>query len=350
MSADLRGRIVFSSGRQGNYDLWMLDLDADRLVQLTSGNFWNDKPHFAPDGKSIYFVSNAGGVPGVYRLHLDGGQAEPIVVNGRWNDSPCLSPDGQRLAYVSNADDHSDLWLARPDGSNPQRLNSCPGNDLSVAWMPDGHSLIYTSQRGPSADLWRFDLGTGAKTPLNVDPGMDFHPAPSPDGRWIAFVSNRQAVSKGAWSDRDLDIWLMTADGEFPVRVTDNQGSDRCVSWSPDGTKLIYAATNPGSISERLRIVDVKPLLDAMSSRNEQTIQAAAENLRSSSLKIERDALEAELGAKRHPFFLTRFLPDFLMRPFYADGYFGSERYPHWWSAPQSGERRVIKKASASVS
>jgi hypothetical protein len=151
----------------------------------------------------------------------------------------------------------------------------------------------------------------------------------------IAFVSNRQfdpEVSVDAWRDRDQDIWMMTADGRHQVRITSNQDSDRCVTWSPDGNLLIFTATGSDS-AERLRIVDVSELIAAYRSDNSDDIQRVASKLRSYSLELDRSALEAEIEARRHPFFLTSLLPDFLVRPIYGEEYFGSERYPDWIGA-----------------
>ena len=42
--AELKGKIVFASGKEGDYDLWRLDLPSGKLTQLTTGNYWNDTP------------------------------------------------------------------------------------------------------------------------------------------------------------------------------------------------------------------------------------------------------------------------------------------------------------------
>ncbi len=352
MSTKLSGKIVFSSGKYGDYDLWCLDLDTDQLHQLTSGSFWNDKPRWSPDGDSVVFVSNATGTPDIYRLSVTGGEAIPLVQNDRWNDFPAFSPDGKRLGFVSNITGNNDLFIADADGRDPQQITTYEGSDSFFSWMPDAKSILYNSDRTGNGDIRRLDLKTGDEQRLTTDPGMDIHPAPSPDGKFVAFVSNRQFDPESCrteFSDRDFDVWLMRIDGSCPVRITENQGSDRCVAWSPDGRYLIYTASKASNAAERLRIVDVSELLATYASDDERAVQATADRLRIQSMDLDRRDLEAEIDAKRHSFLLTSFLPDFLVRPLYGEAYFGSERYPDWTGTRVSSHTQSWEDAVDSV-
>jgi TolB protein len=336
MASGMTGKIVFSSGKHTDYDIWTLDFETRELNQLTHGKQWNDKPRWSPDGRSVVFVSDVAGTPDIYRVSADGeGPATPLIRDGFWNDFPAFSPDGRKLGYVSNASGNNDIWVADADGSNPRRLTNHPGDDTFFAWAPDGQSILFSSDREGNADIFRLDIKTGRKHQLTVDAGMDIHPAPSPDGRWIAFVSNRQFAphkSKDEWSDRDLDVWMMRADGADQVRITDNQGSDRCVTWSPDGRHLIYAATGASNAAERLRIVDVSDLTKAYETSNGEfgPIHRAADRLREESVKFDRGRLEHDIEAVRRTFFFTAMLPDAIMKKVYGNAYWGHERFPDW--------------------
>jgi Tol biopolymer transport system component len=351
MPTDRSGLIAFSSGKQGDYDIWMLNLDNDQLVQLTHGQYWNDKPKWSPDAQWIVYVSNVKGTPNIYKVSPDGRQTVPLVEDDRWNDFPAFSPDGSKLGYVSNISGNNDLWIANVDGSNPRQLTSYDGDDTSFAWLPDGQSVLFSSDRDGSSDIWRLDLRSGEKTQLTTDPGMDIYPAVSPCGQYVAFVSNRQFDPDGCddhWDDRDQDIWLMTITGQHQVRITSNQKSDHCVAWSPDGTCLVYASSS-GSTSERLRIADVSGVLDAYASGDSKQIQKAADHARSASLKLDREPLKQEIGGQRHTNIFTSLLPDAVMRHLYSEDYFGTERYPDWipaggWQSQSQSSRQTAAR------
>jgi hypothetical protein len=51
-------RVVFVRETNGNYDLWMQDIDGSELVQLTSSKYGDFEPAWSPDGKQLVFISN----------------------------------------------------------------------------------------------------------------------------------------------------------------------------------------------------------------------------------------------------------------------------------------------------
>ena len=330
MSATLSGQVVFSSGKTGDYDIWCLDLCSGELTQLTHGAHWNDKPRWSPDGRSVVYVSDQSGTPGIYKMDVVTQKTVALVDNGRWNDFPSFSPDGKQVVYISNEAGSNDVWLCDADGGNRRQLTTYEGNDNFATWMPDGKSIVWSSERGGDADIWQMEVMTCEKRQLNDGKGMDIQPVPSPDGKLISFVSNRSFKDHDdEWRDRDLDIWMMRADGSDVVRITSNQGSDGCVTFSPDGRKLIYASSGAGASGERLRIMDIGELVDAYHSGSD--VEKVAGRLRSKQVSLDRTPLENEIGAtlERNTIFVA-LIPDFLLKPIYGTMKFGSERYPHW--------------------
>jgi len=59
---ELKGKVIFSSGKAGDYDLQGLNFDSKKLTQLTSGNFWNDAPRRSANGRYLIYVSNRSGL------------------------------------------------------------------------------------------------------------------------------------------------------------------------------------------------------------------------------------------------------------------------------------------------
>ncbi len=312
--AELSGRIVFTSGDTSDTDLWCLDLAGKELRQLTSGNWRNAKGRCSPDGQRIVYVSNKLGPSDLWLVDADGRNAKRLTSDNRWYDHPDWSPDGRRIVCCSNREgvDNNEIWILTVQDGSWERVTECEAADSYPAWSPDGQRIAFSSARSGSEDVWVLELSSRRLTRLTDAPGRDFALAWSPDGTRVAFVADRAVT----WRDRlqgepDLDVWLMNADGSAQHRLTANQGTDRCVSWSPDGTHLIYSAAKLGDCGERLWGLAVghgKP----------------------AAIEMDREPLEAEIGAHPVGFGLFSLLPERIIRMSYPDSYFGTETYPHW--------------------
>lgn len=332
MAANI-GKIVFSSGKVGDYDLWSLDLSTREMRQLTHGKSWNDKPKWSPDGRRVVFTSNERVPIGqeVFVVDAAGGKPVQLTRTGRWADSPVFSPDGERIAYISNEAGTNDVWIMDADGGNRTQVTTHLASENHVRWTPDGKGLLFSSDRGEDADIWHVDLASGDKVQLNEDSGADITPVMSPDGSLIAFVSNRQHVPdpSDADADRDKDLWLMTADGRFPTRLTVNQGADFSPCWSPDGNHLLYTAEQ-GMQDCHLRTLDVTRIRSAFEAGDPKAIDQAVKYLSPELVEYDREAMKAEIRASRQRSLVTFWMPDSWVRWMYPAGYFGKERNPDW--------------------
>lgn len=71
-SGNLGSRILFSSNRAGNWDVWVINFDGGGMQQLTTDPAIDGLGTASPDGQSIAFVSNRGGAWAVWVMNTDG--------------------------------------------------------------------------------------------------------------------------------------------------------------------------------------------------------------------------------------------------------------------------------------
>lgn len=130
-----------------------------------------------------------------------------------------------------------------PDGSSQINVSpDLPSSDLAFpSWSSDGSKLIFNSiEEGQAEILERPSDGSGSSTPLVTHPSDDPHPVYRPGASDGAFVwaSNR---------DGDNDIYYATPGTVgTPKNLTANSVSDTAPSFSPDGTKVIFASADSG--------------------------------------------------------------------------------------------------------
>lgn len=180
-------------------DVWVMDTELREPRQVTKTAEEERSVVFAPDGKSLWFVSDAQGQGDIWK-------AEPANAKKFWwenrdfkltriTNDPAVesrlqfSPDGKRLAYTK---ERGDLWLADGDGMNAKRLFES-WNQPSFSFSPDGTWIVYSqSDEWFNSDIWLLPLD-GSRKPFNLSrhPDNDESPEWSPDGRMIAWTGRR---------------------------------------------------------------------------------------------------------------------------------------------------------------
>jgi len=204
-------------------------------------------PAFAPDGRSLAFVSCAGTQRGeTCSLQVAGFEAglvpsgKPRQITGQswFINGLAWTPDGSSLIYAGFiTEPESNLWRVNVrNGKEPERLELA-GAGASYPAI-DFKGRLAFSRVLRHANIWRLEHG-GKPAPLLTSSAVDRSPQYSPDGRWIAFQSSRQGVNAA--------IWMANADGTELAQITNISspfsGTPR---WSPDGRWLAFDAVEKG--------------------------------------------------------------------------------------------------------
>jgi len=129
------GRILFASiSWMGGSDLYLVDVAIGAAQNLTNDNARESSPDWSPDGRSLVFESNKGGVWAIYRMETDGTGRVRLTDGAYDSRRPLWSPDGQQVLYIANPSRNWDLYLL--DDESDYRLTDNWEIDFYPIWRP----------------------------------------------------------------------------------------------------------------------------------------------------------------------------------------------------------------------
>jgi dipeptidyl aminopeptidase/acylaminoacyl peptidase len=251
-------------------DLWQVGADGSGLRATWETPAQESSIAPAPDGRRVAFVRADGEQRAeiLARSLSDGSETRIAVHEGPNVGGLVWSPDGTRLAFTAGSKTIRHEQTPEYSGAKiiytiTERTPSqafvvaATGGTPSVVAAPTGFggfrwldsSRVVFDRQGTDYKT-RSIVATGAdggaartlfeekdlkfwSIPGQADPGA----RPSPDGRWIAFISD-----KDGWDH----LYVMPAAGGEPIQITRGTFEAWRPSWSPDSTRIVFDANEPG--------------------------------------------------------------------------------------------------------
>ena len=246
---------------KGTTDLWLASVAGEgEPRRLTTHEASDSSPCWAPDGKSLFFLSSRSGSSQVWRLPLGGGEAQQVSDLELDVANLVVSRDGKHLAVSA------DVFVDCEDlACTAKRLEQKASSTRSGAlydrifmrhWdtWKDGrrsHLLVLPSGGGKPVDVTAgFDADVPSK-PFGGAGEITF----TPDSQSIVFTARMEEQGE-PWST-DFNLWVAPIDGSAPPRrLTDSPAWDTHPVFSPDGKTLAYTAMKRARFeADRHRIV-----------------------------------------------------------------------------------------------
>ena len=238
-------KIVFSSKRTGNYDVFVMDANGSNLVNLSNKGGGDHHPQWSPDGTQVMWYGwpprkDEGGAR-IYLNDPDGSNLRDLG-RGLW---PHWSPDGKMIGFTLDGLPNTAM-IMNTDGSGRREVPNRFIQTRFLAWSPDGKKVALNRVHMNNdfqvvvmnADGSDAIVLTGAlMTYISLSPDW------SPDGRRIVFAA-------------ESDIFVADVDGTNLVNLTAHHppGRHQSPSWSQDGSEIVFQTNRDGN--EEVYIMD----------------------------------------------------------------------------------------------
>jgi Tol biopolymer transport system component len=236
--ASAQEKIAFSSSRDGNSEIYVMNADGANQTRLTNNSTEDFEPAFSRDGSKIAFWSGRDGNFEIYVMNADGTNQTRLTNNSAFDSSPAWSGDGSKIAFASTRDGNAEIYIMNADGSNQTRLTNNPASDSDPAFSPDGREIAFQTTRDGGVEIYKMNADGTDQVNLTNNSGNDTVPCWSPDGRKIAFRGLRNGT---------IEVYVMNADGTDQVSLTNNAALDTEPSFSPDGSKIAFRTDRDGN-------------------------------------------------------------------------------------------------------
>jgi Tol biopolymer transport system component len=235
-TAEPTGKIVFTSTRNGDADVFIINADGTGLKNLTDDDAYDDQPALSPDGTEVVFVSDRDGNRELYLMNVAEGTVVRLTNTDTSEIDPVFTPDASGVIYTLEDDKGCDVY--KLDLVSGESEPICAGKeDERMANQGPGGKIAYVAAVNGDDEIML--LGSSGRKQLTDSPGVDFMPTITADGKHVFFVTTREG---------DYDLYIINTDGtgERPFVNTDvNEGRG---APSPDGNYVAFASETTGSL------------------------------------------------------------------------------------------------------
>jgi serine/threonine-protein kinase len=218
--------------------VWVDRRGATTSLVSERGSYAN--PRLAPDGRRLALTVLRDGNWDIWVYDLERGVPSRLTFDDAAETEQIWSPDGRELVYASDKGGLDNLYRQRADGSGEvERLTTFEGSQWASSWSRDGRIALTASQAGSGFDVQVMPLAGERKPETFLStPFREADAAFSPDGRWIAYESNESGR---------LEVYVRPyPPGGGRWQVSDGGGA--YPRWARDGRELFYR-TDTGIMS-----------------------------------------------------------------------------------------------------
>lgn len=214
-----------------SFDIFVADLNGNITAQLTNEPGYDAEATVSPKGDKIVFTSTRSGDLELYTMNIDGSNVKQVTNELGYDGGAFFSPDGTKLIFRASrpkTDEdikaykdllanglveptNMELYICNVDGSALKQITNLGNANWCPFFLPSGKKVLFSSnfeaERGFPFNLYMIDIDGKNLERVTHSETFDAFPVFSNDGKYLAFSSNRH---NGGGRDTNLFIaeWI----------------------------------------------------------------------------------------------------------------------------------------------
>lgn len=239
---EFRNSIVFVSDRDGNKEIYRVDVDGSDFFRLTENIEDDSSPQWSFDKTRILFLSSTGTSNHLYTINPDGSEMVNLTPGAVGFNQCEWSPNSYQIACISirEVTGGNGLVLVDPDSGGTETAFTAEGRILDIAWSPEGEKIALATEDVDG--IMVYNLADDSLEEYELGDGFAQSVAWSHNG-------NRLAYSFGP-RDPEIFATLYTVKTDFvsPKRWIEEGGPEWVVSFSANDEHVLLESSRLGHI------------------------------------------------------------------------------------------------------
>jgi TolB protein len=204
-----------------NYDIFKAKADGSNLRQLTNTPGYDAEATVSPKGDKIVFTSIRDGDLEIYTMDLNGKNVKRLTFEKGYDGGAFFSWDGKKICYRAYHPKDSaeiaeydqllkdgyikpmklQIFVMDADGKNKRQITNNNAANFAPFFHPDGKRIIFSSNmhdpKGRDFDLYIVNIETGEIERVTYTLDFDGFPMFTHDGKKLVWASNRNSKKRG---------------------------------------------------------------------------------------------------------------------------------------------------------
>ena len=172
--------LIYQGWQKGKMEIFFSNLLDQNNINITRNIASHDLiPHgnaISPDGQRVVFTSERDGNRNIYIMNTDGTDQTQLTSHPAHDEEPVFSPDGLSIIFTSHRDGNKEIYIMNDQGNNMANLSNHPADDWNPRYYPDNQKIVFQSLRDGATnwEIYMMRLDGSGKTNLTNHPRTDY--------------------------------------------------------------------------------------------------------------------------------------------------------------------------------